>query len=76
MIRWEQHNELGNWWYGYVGKIKVFEIYAEAHELPFITFLMLSPFNQFEYSSLENAKRGAERQFRKFLKDAGLEVKK
>ena len=76
MIRWEQDEEFKSYWYGYVGKVKIFELCQFGSTLfsyeatVFITFL----FDEYDYATLKSAKRGAERMFKKFLKDAGLEV--
>ncbi len=69
LIRWEQDEEFKSYWYGYVGKVEIFEL-CRYEDTVFITFL----FDEYDYTTLKSAKRGAERMFKKFLKDAGLEV--
>jgi len=69
MIRWEQDEENRWYWYGYVGKVKMFELNSNLRAT-YITFV----FDEYAYSSLKAAKRGAERMFKRFLKEAGLEV--
>jgi hypothetical protein len=73
MIRWEE--DFGEYrdqheWLGYLGKVIICQINS-THDLLFY------PTNDGEiYTKLSSAKRGAERMLERFLKDAGLEVKK
>mgnify|MGYP001282476883 CR=1 FL=1 len=67
IIRWKQDEEDHCYWYGYVGKVLLFHIMRLKGY--WYTSLMG---NEYEYTSLKSAKRGAERMLKRFLKDAGL----
>jgi len=72
-IRWEE--DFGEYadehmWLGYLGKAIICVINSK-HDMLF----NLTGDGEI-YTKLSSAKRGAERMLRKFLKDAGLEVKK
>lgn len=72
-IRWvEDFGEYADehCWLGYLGKKLLFEI-NYRYDVMFYLNISCS-----EYTKLSSAKRGAERMLDKFLKDAGLEVKR
>lgn len=77
LIRWEQDERDGRYWYGYVGKVILFYLngfYPNCISNMVYTLELLDGRYEGSYSSFKNAKRGAERMFKKFLKEAGLEV--
>lgn len=77
MIRWEEG--LGEYSYkqeklGYLGRIITASITNLGEQTYAMTFFFTGGCTY--YSTLSSAKRGAERMLERFLRDAGLEVKK
>jgi len=76
MIRWEQDEEDSRYWYGRVGNRTAFllvKIDLYEYELTFHFDAYEVSYYHSPYPS--SAKRGAKRLLKRFLKDAGLEVK-
>ena len=72
MIRWVQDEENNDFWYGYIGKVQMFHLSAMLMIDYFRCELRFLDKDADSYSSLKSAKRGAERTFKRFLKEAGL----
>lgn len=74
-IRWVDHSTYST---GYVGKIKLFEIRDSWYPKKFFVDCAVATLinRGTPYKTVDNAKTGAERLLARFLKGAGLEIRK